>query len=77
MSKKNDGGPAFPIPGHANPGLLKSAKSVPGMSLRAWLAGQALVGLIGPEDVSEAVVIMNSRLAVLYADAMLAELEKE
>jgi len=72
MSKKNDGGPAFPTHYVCMPGAPDA-----GMSLRAWLAGQALVGLIGPEDVSEAVVIMNSRLAVLYADAMLAELEKE
>lgn len=38
MSKRNDGDNAFP---------MTPADQVPGMSLRDWFAGQALVGILG------------------------------
>lgn len=89
MSRPNDGGPAFPL---ASKGWIgKSVEDLKpteivrhGMSLRAYLAGKAMQGLVAgitrlhpsheniienrPQDVSE--------LAVLYADTLLAELGK-
>lgn len=66
MSK--DGGSAFPLP----LGTMNEAdpNESGGMSLRDWLAGQAVVGLLSagrhrPEDAS--------RLAYVVADLMLAE----
>ena len=40
MSKKNDGGPAFPTPAREH------AQGYDGMTMRDWLAGQALPALI-------------------------------
>ena len=64
--KPNDGGPAFP-----GDGLGKQ-----GMSLRDWFAGQALAGLIACPNTSgdEKAFACN---AYKFADAMLAEREKE
>lgn len=71
----NDGGPAFPLPDFAHPsGQVESGTR--GMSLRAYLAGQALAGLLANqyayngnhEDVAEQ--------AVNYADAVIARLER-
>ncbi len=72
---KPDGGPAFPD------------QEGSGMSLRAWLAGQALIGLLSTNQA----ITMNpdgdkkttfrsedfAEMSVFMADAMLAELEKE
>lgn len=81
----DDGGPAFP--GFVYNGAVmvdpESQKLIPiparsdsGMSLRTWLAGQAMIGLIlrrgpleGAEDIAAA--------ACEYADAMLIELGPE
>ena len=66
MSKINDGGPAFPCVDAK--GFVSE-----GMSLRDWLAGQALAGLCSgnlpfcPDQVS--------RTAYGYADAMIAARE--
>ena len=67
--KTEDGGPAFPVPiaSHA------SGDTVPafdwGMSLRDWLAGQALAGMIDSfSNTNEAL----ARNAYEVADAMLA-----
>jgi hypothetical protein len=69
MSKKQDGGPAFP----AEHGLSKS-----GMSLRDWFAGQALVGLA--REISDDITVhrRNGIASDAYelADAMLAERSK-
>lgn len=65
---KYDGGPAFP-----------SQKDAPrkGMSLRDYLAGQALVGLLAcPKVVESPAGTSVSKNAYAYADAMLAEREK-
>lgn len=70
MSKNNDGGPAFPIPvedwrdipGHP----------APGMTLRDWFAGQALIGLCA-EGLRTSVG--NAEYAYEQADAMIAQRE--
>ena len=67
--KPNDGGPAFPC---------TDAKGFTseGMSLRDYFAGQALAGLIACPNTSgdEKAFACN---AYKFADAMLAEREKE
>ena len=64
MDKPNDGGPAFPV------GLL------PGMSLRDYFAGQAMGGQLADPD-GEIDPKLIARWSYAYADAMLAEREKE
>jgi hypothetical protein len=75
VSTINDGGPAFPqnvpagvIGGGCGPHVEW------GMSLRAYFAGQAMVGLIASNaDIST----MNAaHWAVAHADALIAELSK-
>ena len=46
----------------------------PGMTLRQWYAGQALPGLL---DRDWPVPISTARRAVEYADALIAELDRE
>lgn len=78
MSASNDGGPAFPgaytVYPHKGPveGVVVAEG---GMSLRDWIAGQALSGWLSdpsatasPEDTAERIY--------QYADAMLAERAK-
>lgn len=71
MSKPNDGGPAFPRSSQGPCGDLDRAK---GMSVRVWLAGQALAGYrSNPEswrEDAEKVV----KWSVLDADAAIKEL---
>ena len=62
-----DGGTAFPV--YAHEGAVD-----PGMSLRDYFAGQALVGLAAR---GERNVMYVAQYAYEYADAMLAEREKE
>ena len=66
MSQTNDGVPAFP-------GETWGSK---GMSLRDYFAGQALAGLLACPNTSgvERAFTLN---AYQYADAMLAERQKE
>jgi hypothetical protein len=84
MSAPKDGGQAFPVPEqHGQQYDAAREKweeghicAVPGMSLRAWFAGMAMQAVISnPDTVSgtESVVMY----AVKYADALIAELEKE
>lgn len=80
MSEKpNDGGPAFPQqipPGHYATGRAASS----GMSRRDLFAGQAMMGLLaypghpGEEKQTFGNVVDTS---VLYADALIAELDKD
>jgi hypothetical protein len=65
----NDGGEAFPSNGHHH--LHR-----PGMSLRAYFAGQALSGILANTtavDLSEGSV---AKASVTLADALIAELNK-
>ena len=75
-NRVNDGGPAFPC--HTNPLPGKLANAPQGMSLRAWMAGQALAGLLANEHVWEEIPATKiAAYAISQADALIAELEKE
>ena len=76
-SALGDGGPAFPG------GYIVDQKDrgpvtifAPGMSLRDWLAGQALVGLLANPDSPSAAWSADAINAYCAADAMLAERAK-
>lgn len=65
MSKHNDGGPAFPIPG------LGTNEAFHGMALRDYFAAKALVGLIAnPNCGGSPTLVATDAFAI--ADAMLA-----
>lgn len=70
----DDGGPAFPCEGGEN-SVLHTA---PGMSLRAWLAGQALSALIAQEDEITHIDQMDGIAmdAVQIADAVISQLKE-
>lgn len=77
-TKPNDGGPAFPV----HPESFGSN----GMSLRAYFAGQALPAVIAGQydiamrggDINPSTVTKDVAQVILeYADAIIAELEKE
>lgn len=67
MSEQTENPPAFPQPDSKYPVGPKSS----GMTLRDYLAGQALIGLISHRDIAGPASI--SRQAYEYADAMLKE----
>lgn len=71
MIGKNNGGPAFPVPG------LQNDENFNGMSLRDWFAGQTLIGCV-TNPVSAEGFTFAERAAWCYeqADAMLAERAK-
>lgn len=77
----DDGGPAFPVVpqlGPARPGEWASAPIHPGMSIRVWLAGMAMAGLM--QDSSVACDSKEARdhwakTACQLADAMIAALK--
>jgi len=72
MTKKYDGGPAFPVETTATP-------YAPGMSLRDWFAGQALVSMGDRQwngDHSGTGTEKQARAAYRIADAMIAECDK-
>ena len=84
---KNDGGPAFPYPKQQidsveMEGHVEVIFGHPGMSLRDWLAGQALVGILSNKESLDACVRMSlsrkeptvltiGKFAYEHADAML------
>lgn len=69
MEKQDDSGPAFPCEGGATSGLHPN----PGMTLRDWFAGQALMGIGYELDVSDPVnCAVTARHCWNLADAMLA-----
>jgi hypothetical protein len=68
---KDDGGPAFPRVGE---GFGNSLYDAPGMSLRDWFAGQALVGLVVNDETTSVHCPLSAR-AYEIADAMLAARE--
>ncbi len=63
-NKKNDGGPAFPVPG---------VFDYAGMSLREYYAGLAMQGLMTAARHSLTAIAEES---VRVADALIAELKK-
>lgn len=82
----NDGGPAFPQPNIAGPHGLEfpyDGHGRGGLSLRAWLAGQAITGAannetaawrLDPADKTRAQTIAEE--ALMYADALIAALNE-
>lgn len=75
---KDNGGPAFPEQFVAD-GVLMASHS--GMSIRDWFAGMALQGIIsGDQDFATEgypSALDVTHMAYKYADAMLAERNKE
>jgi hypothetical protein len=80
----NDGGPAFPCAKKAETmgGTLFFTAS-PGMTLRAWLAGQAMAGLLADHKYhsderadGETGQQKVARLAVEHADCLIAALNQ-
>lgn len=70
---EQDGGPAFPQSDLSGYGMGPAEVQNQGMSLRDWLAGQALAGWMasfGPDDGVKASGV--AQLAYELADAMLA-----
>lgn len=77
MSKKNDGGPAFP---KIVEGIGGTVQSIGGMSLRDYFASQALAGTMasGSEAVqSKEQAAFIATESYLMADAMLAARDKQ
>lgn len=75
MSKPNNP-PAFPMTGE---GYSSPKYSQYGMTLRDWFAGQALAGLSSATDATglwQTDPVSASTRAYVYADAMLAERER-
>ena len=71
MSERADGGPAFPHEaGYDVGGKLYNKQ--PGMSLRDWFAGQALVALGNHKAVTARGIPWLAEHAYMVADAMLA-----
>lgn len=76
--KPNDGGPAFPQT------FFAGEKCPTGMSLRAWLAGGAMQGILAsyPDgmrcaDLPDSTCNVWANASVRMADALIAELNKE
>jgi hypothetical protein len=79
MNADKTGGPAFPVPdSHDANGQVQYGAN--GMTLRDWFAGQALAGLLGNSYISERYGQPAAERAIdayIFADAMLAERNKE
>ncbi|HET7413390.1 MAG TPA: hypothetical protein VFJ18_12100 [Pararhizobium sp.] len=71
---KATGGPAFPAKWELPSGGNLSG---PGMTLRDWLAGQALTARLGTGIVAMSDAATMAKYAYTFADAMLAERVKE
>lgn len=83
MSNKNDGGPAFPVPVELGETLTTEKReivSIGGMSLRAWLTGQALCGWAagrnGDGFCESSAHEIVADACVKYADAVIKRLEE-
>lgn len=74
--ERDDGGLAFPrlakLRDRQPEGRSFDAESTGGMTLRDYLAGQALVALINHENAGDCTPAQIALDAYLYADAMLA-----
>lgn len=72
MTDKPDGGPAFPVPGSWGTEYESN-----GMTYRAWVAGQAMAGLLAcPTMCAEMTAAEYAETACEVADALIAELAK-
>lgn len=75
---ERDGGPAFPqgVAEILGRGATSDEFGFPGMSLRDWFAGQALIGLLACPDIILGGPKDYASRAFEHADAMLAERAK-
>ena len=73
MSGRNDGGPVAPTYASDSRGAAHNTTFEPqgGMTLRDWLAGQALAGLMVGDNYGSEDAALYARLAYAQADAML------
>ena len=74
MSKTNTGGPAFPVPNDAN------VNGQEGMTLRDYFAAKAMEAhMLRVNDWSSrrSLTVRTAEEAYIYADAMIAERDKE
>lgn len=78
MTTKDDGGPAFPTNREQNENDVWF-NGAPGMSLRDWFAGQAMIGMLHPGWEANAVnqPHLMAKKAYRAADAMLAARKTE
>ena len=74
MPSLNDGGPAYPRTGVGNAGVTYDVPPQDGMSLRDYLAGQALAGLLASSRSWTLGEV--AAFAYRYADEMLKERDK-
>jgi hypothetical protein len=76
MEPRDDGGPAFPIKGIvAGQKTRWVSMQKTGLSIRDWMAGQALMGLLANPN-CELNQLEMAEAAYVYADNMLAERAK-
>ena len=77
QNRVNDGGPAFPVPmvPHDSQGGYTEVRWQ-GMSLRAWMAGKAMQGILADGVSYDWDVVRMAKASVTLADALIAELEK-
>ncbi len=72
-TKPNDGGPAYPLAAEFDEEGKITTEAQKGKSLRAWLAGQAMSG----NDCGASALDSSAQWCVEFADAVIAELDKE
>lgn len=73
----NDGGPAYPRTQWTGSQMNSSHRDVPGMSLRDWFAGQAMIAIMSQKETGEPVLFSNLALeSYSISDAMLKERNK-
>ena len=72
--KPDDGGPAYPFE-HVIDG--QHPRCHPGMSVRMWLAGQALQAIIEKQALTGMNIKAEAAEALLYADALIAAAREE
>ena len=75
MDKRNDGGPAFPVANNGPSGHGGTVKLHPqaGMSLRMWLAGMAMQGLLGVSILNIKNPSETAQVCFDMADAMIKQ----
>ena len=76
MTTRDDGGQAFPCAGFDGPDGHEDGEC--GMTLRDWMAGMAMQGLLSGRKPNAAVAMIPGYAALAYesADAMLVERTK-
>ena len=75
MSAIEDGGPAFPCESYGLKNGKETTVPAQGMSLRAWLAGKALQGLMVDYYTHGNTIPECVDLALFAADALIAKLK--